>query len=233
MPQRGHKIQAVNWDDYLASILTKTHQLALERVGFLKGPWDELDWFVRFATMDLDKVSQGDFLNLQEEIWALLTVHFKSSPDSIPLREQIIEIQQTIRNHLTELVDRGQTMLPSLPGFLWITYPRIAANLSVGASPVAKLKKFKRMLEIVSHRAASGHPDNLVPLLGELLEKVGKPVLRCPHCRNFFLPSRSNQENCSRHCQSVAVMQRHRAEVKAQIKQTRKAKKSSPKTSAK
>ena len=232
MPQRGYKIEAINWDSYIVEILSPTDQRALERVGFSKGKVHELDWFVRFARIDLDKATQGDLLSLQEEFVALLTAHFRDSPQSMPPREQIIEIQRTVRNHLNSLADKGMAGLPPPPGTLWITYPRIAAKLSVGASAGAKMEEFSRMLDIVSHRAASGDPGNLVSVLGELLEKAGKPIVRCPHCRTIFLQSRRNQEYCSRSCQSVAVMKKRRAEAKAKTKRKRTARKPGPKTSA-
>jgi len=227
MPQRGYQIGATNWDRSISLILTPTDQRALERVGFHRDKWYETDWFVRFAMMDLEKASQGDFLNLEEEIVALVTAHYRNrDQESVPSREQIIEIQRTLLKHLTELADKGKTMFPALSGWVWIIYPRIAANLSVGASAVARLEEFSRMLDIGSHRAAaSGKPENIIPLLGELLEKVGRPILRCPHCRTIFLQSRTNQEFCSRSCQSVAVMQKRRAEAKAQTQKKAKGKK--------
>ena len=131
MPQRGFKIEAINWDDYLVPILEPTDQRALERIGFGKNKWDELNWYVRFAQMDLDNASQGDFLSLQEEFAALVTVHFRSrSPESVPSRKQIIEIQRTVLKHLTDLVDRGETCLPSLPGFLNILYCSVKIHIS-------------------------------------------------------------------------------------------------------
>ena len=81
MPQLGYKIEAINWDPYIVSILTPTDQQALKRVGFGKSEWDELDWFVRFARLDLDKASQGELLSLQEEIVALLTAHLRNRPE--------------------------------------------------------------------------------------------------------------------------------------------------------
>ena len=233
MPQRSYKIEAIRWDNYRQRHFTPTHQRALERVGFNKGKWDELDWFVRFARMDLDKASPGDLLSLQEDFWALSAAHFRSSPTPIPSREQIIEIHQTVRNHLTELADKGITMLPALPGWLWIHYPRIQSKLLVGASASAKMEEFSWEPDIASHRQASGDPANLVSLLGELLEKAGNSIVRCPHCRTIFLQSRRNQEHCSRSCQSVAVMQKHRAEAKAKPKRKTTARKPGPKTSAK
>ncbi len=238
MPQLSHKTEAINWDVYLVEVLSPTERLALERVGFskrvgfTKRKWHELDWFVRFAKADLDKASQGDLLSLQEEIVAMLTVHFRNRPESTPTLEQIIEIQRTVRNHLTDLADRGKTCLPPPPGRLWIRYPRILAQLSLGATAGAKMEQLSRMPDIVSLRAASGDPANLVSVMGELLEKAGKPIVRCPHCRTIFLQSRRNQEYCSRSCQSVAVMKKRRAETKAKIKRKRTARTPGPKTSA-
>jgi len=231
MPQRGYAIEAIRWDRSIASILLPEHQRALERVGFHKGRWGELDWFVRFARMDLGTASPGDLLSLQEEFWALVAAHFRSTLKPMPSREHMIEIQHTIQQHLADLADQQKTMLPALPGVLWILYPRIEANLEVGASADAKTKEWLlKRPDIVSHRQASGNPANLVSLLGELLEKAGKPILRCPHCRTIFLQPRRNQEYCSRHCQSVAIMRKGRAEAKAKRKRTARTR--GPKTSA-
>ena len=233
MPQRGYKTEAINWDRYFVIDQPPTEQRVLERVGFTKGKWDEVDWFVRFARMDLAKASPGDFLSLQEEFAALVTAHFKNSPDTMPNREQILEIQQTIRKHLTELVDEGRTMFQALPGNLWILFPRMAAKLPTGLWAGATKEQISGMPDIVSHRVASGDPANLVPLLGELLEKVGRPIIRCPHCQHIFLQSRTNQEYCGRSCQSVAVMQERRAVAKTKSQRKINAKKPSPKSSAK
>lgn len=233
MPQLGYKIEAIRWDTYTDSTHIQTDQRALERVGFSKGKLDELDWFLRFARMDLDNASQGDLLNLQEEFVALLSARFGNRPKSMPSQKQIIEIQRTVQNHLTDLADQGRTMFPALPGWLWILYPRIGAKLRLRASAGAKMEEFSDMADFGSHRAAPADPANLIPLLGELLEKVRKPIVRCPHCRTFFLQSRRNQEHCSRSCQSVAVMQKRRAEAKAQTKRKTTARKPDPKTAAK
>ncbi len=234
MPQRGYKIEAIRWDDsYIEQTFPQTHRRALERVGFNKGKGDEVDWFLRFARMDLDNASPGDLLSLEEDFWALSAAHFGSSPKSKPTREEIIEIQRTVRNHLTDLADQRKTELPVLSGCLWILYPRLEANLSVGESTSAETKEWVlKQPDIVSHRAAGGNPTNLISLLGELLEKAGKPIVRCPHCRTIFLQSRRNQEYCSRSCQSVAVMQARRAKAKAQTKRKTTARKPGPKTSA-
>ena len=156
MPQLIQKTEAINWDDFIARPFPQSHRRALERVGFMKGKWDELDWFVRFARMDLDEASPGDLLSLEEDFWALSAAHFRSSPKSKPTREEIIQIQRTVQNHLTDLADKGITMLPALPGWLWIYYPRIKAKLSVGKSAGAKMEEFSWQADIVSHRAASG-----------------------------------------------------------------------------
>ena len=111
MPQLAFKIEAINWDGYLVEFLSPTERRALERVGFSKRKWHELDWFVRFAKADLDKASQGDLLSLQEEIVAMLTVHFRNRPKSTPTLEQIIEIQRTVRNHLTDLAGPSTVFL--------------------------------------------------------------------------------------------------------------------------
>jgi hypothetical protein len=191
------------------------------RIGYEKGPIGELDWFIRLANAKLEGASEGEVLMLQEEFTALEKAHSKISDrwrfrpqvdglklvevSFIPTPQDIIDVQKIIRSRLSELADRGLTVFPVMPTQMLIGYPRRLAKRDLTKST----PDF-----IVSYSVASPSFTKLVYYMGLLIEKSEKLVSRCPHCRNIFLQNRRNQEHCSRSCQSVAVMQRKRAEEK-------------------
>jgi hypothetical protein len=202
---------------------TPTEQRALTRTGTDKGPSGEVDWFIRFANVNLEGASEGEVLTLQEEFTALEKAHcnmpdryrLESGADGVemievpftPTPKDLIEVQKIIQSHLSELADKGFTKFPVMPTQMILAYPRRMGKKIELPSYIPDCG--------VAHYVASTSFTKLVYYMGHLLGKVGKPVLRCPHCRTIFLRGRRNQEHCSRSCQSVAAVQRRRSEVKA------------------
>jgi len=201
---------------------TSTEQRALTRIGYEKEPDEELNWFIRLGNAKLEGLSEGEVLMLQEEFNALDKAHSNSpyrydgkvgkdgyfqiiEVPCLPTLKEMVEVQKIIQSRLSELADLGYTCLPEMPTQMNICYPRRMEKTDL-PSYIPECA--------VSHFVTSPSLTKLVYFMGHLLEKVGKLVLRCPHCRNIFLQSRKNQEYCSRSCQSVAVMQRRRTEAK-------------------
>ena len=233
MPQRRRTQQfgPVSLSQIDPPPLSPTDERALTRIGYDKSAWDEVGWFVRLARTDLDKASPGDLLSLKEEFVALQKVRLRVQTD-LPEDEAVGNVQRYVRTHLGELADQGFTFLPEIPIQQRIEYPDIAIKqlaLRAGYQPSPQATGLPDCMSFLHAPPGIG----LVAVMGQLLATVGKLIVRCPHCRNIFLQSRRNQEYCGRSCQSIAVMQRRRAETKAQTTQKATAKKSVSKTSGK
>lgn len=204
---------------------TATQQRALSRVGYGKPLAYEVDWFIGLANNNLEQLSEGENLTLQEDFSVLMKAHCDWVNAKLPTHSEMLEVQRIVRHHLSELADKGLTVLPETPIRHCLSYPRrmaILQTLAIGV-PVNLPKETPDCM--TQHLIGLVSFNNLVYFMGHLLEKVGKLVLRCPHCRNIFLQWRRNQEYCSRSCQSVSVMQRRRAEAKAKAAQIAKGKK--------
>jgi hypothetical protein len=77
----------------------------------------------------------------------------------------------------------------------------------------------------IVYRSETGEPSgerSLLRHMTSLLETYCDQIRRCPHCKNMFLQFRRHQEYCGRRCQSVAVMQKRRADMKAERKPSEK-----------
>jgi hypothetical protein len=182
-----------------------------------------IEWFIRFAAMDLKNASEGDFLMLREDIVALSKgnsllkdsqePHFQSTNpgDRRDWPELISILQKTIRMLLNGLADSGMAVMGPTSVVQILVYPRRGAK-------VRGLPLPDERADLEAHYSIPDFFSYLVYSLGQLLEKVGKLIARCPHCRKIFLQSRRNQEYCGRSCQSVAIMQRLRADAKTSKK---------------
>jgi ribosomal protein S27AE len=235
MPQRSFRTSHEGPFDlsrYDLPPLSSTDERALERVGFNKNVWEALNWFVQLAKKDLE-ASKGDLLILREDLAALRKVHLRISnaddEDNQPTDEEIGDFQRTVRQHLEELADRGYTFLPETAVEQRIEYPHIMEKLAIqeGYKPHPQASKLP---DCTSLYRLPHSITGLVAVMGRLLEKVGTLIVRCPKCRNIFLQSRRNQEYCGRSCQSIAFVQRRRAEAKARATKKTAAKK--PRTKA-
>lgn len=202
--------------------LSPTDERALARTGHDKSAWDEVGWFVRLARTDLDQASPGDLLSLKEEFVALQKVHLRVHTDH-PDNMVLWDVQWAVHRGLEELADQGVTFLPEIPIRQRIEYPYIREKLALGGGykPSHSATSLPDCMSFLHAPPGIG----LVAVMGQLLATVDRLIVRCPHCRNIFLQSRRNQEFCSRSCQSVAVMQRRRAEAKALASQKPKTRK--------
>lgn len=232
MPQRPRTTHfgPVNLSQIDRPPLSPTDERALVRVGYDKGAWEEIGWFIRLARADLDKASPGDLLSVKEEFVAMQKVHLRVHTD-LPEDEVVGNVQRIVRKNLEELADQGFTFLPEIPVRQRIEYPHIMEKLTLRGSyePDPQGNSLPDSLSFLHAPPGIG----LVAVMGQLLATVGKLIVRCPHCRNIFLQSRRNQDYCGRSCQSVAIMQWRRAEAKAQTTKKATAKKSVSRTSGK
>jgi hypothetical protein len=211
-PFRTSRIDLFKWGPLDRPPLTPTDERALKRVGHDKGAWYEINWFIRLAQIDIE-ASEGDVVSLQEDFAALQKVYLRHANPPPPPCQQIVELQRTVRKHLEELANQGWTLLPEVPVQQVLIYPHMQAKLATLAEGKV-VETPSTFPDCESHHVTPPRLSSLISVMGQLLEKVGKLIVRCPHCESIFLQSRRNQEYCGRGCQSVAVMQRRRAEAK-------------------
>src|SRR5438132_8836508 len=86
---------------------------ALNRLRLLGGPlkWNVMNWFVQLAKKDLTKLTQGDFLSLQEEadfIRRSFCHDYGAKPSTM---EELSRLQKEIRKHLNDLIAVHQLTL--------------------------------------------------------------------------------------------------------------------------
>jgi len=151
--------------------------------------------------------------------------------DNQPTDEEIGDFQREIKKHLEELANQGCTFLPKTEVQQRIEYPHVMEKLAMQEG----WKPHPQPVSLPDCNSVFNLPKSvtgLIAVMGRLLEKVGTLIVRCPHCKNIFLQSRRNQEYCGRSCQSVAFVQRRRAEAKARASKKATAKKPGTKASA-
>lgn len=181
--------------------------------------WDVMNWFVRRAQDDLGNISDGDLLNLQEELVALVrALYRKGSETPLPKLDVIEYLQIQNISHLRRLLDDGWTYFGRFPIASWILIPKRAkdVHLTPEVTPEARAK----MPEVVPIESVRPEDDRwlvatcALHLLNRLLKTYAASVERCAHCARIFLQLRRNAHYCNRQCQSVAAMRAIRARKK-------------------
>lgn len=167
----------------------------LERIKF-HDEWELMNWYVLMAQKQLNKMSKGEILLLQEEFMAL---EYKQSlvvnPHPLGVLE-IEQIQKTILKHLQDLADGQGILIGEFRMTIWFN---------------GKIRG--RLPDPISWHWL--HGDNqFIYHFGLLLEKWSASIRRCPHCSKIFLQLRRNAIYCGRECQSRAFMKKKRAEEK-------------------
>src|SRR2546422_5810469 len=77
--------------------------------------WNVMNWFIRLGKKDLTQLSDGDFLNLQEEALAIRRTFCKDLGAKLPAREELSRVQRDIRKYLHDLVVQHDVTLGSFP----------------------------------------------------------------------------------------------------------------------
>lgn len=160
--------------------------------------WEIANWYVTFAQKDLELMSQGDWLNLQEELmtWRGMILH-EDDPSDLG-REELRVFQKEVLRRLNELADH-ETLDFDRPKTKVLLNPLLVKH---------RPKTDKRPL--VTYIGPKGL-DGLLYHFGELLirtlEKNPNAIRRCPHCRKIFIQLRRHSRYCSRVCQSRAAVQ--------------------------
>ena len=197
---------------------------ARQRIGLDRTDktWPLLDWYVRFVQLNLEALSQGEWLTLQEDITALEhEIEQCWSPQIVGLtyeiarnHEWIRELQGHIQPKLVALADREEKEIIG------------TFTMHVGVQSVATLEGWKQGRRGPAYfvfRDLQGDTDKVSMPDGrkqdrpsydaflfhlfQLLERVQQEVRRCPRsrCKRLFLQFRRHAAYCSRDCQSIAA----------------------------
>jgi len=200
----------------------------LERMKWLAGDWERLDWFVRLSRLDLEKASPADIACLEEEWITLQRVWYRHGNPPRPTQGQLASLQTAVLRHLKELADGGATFFEDLHYSRRVIYPRLL-QATISGIPF-KAADFSGNPSFEFDRQVWDSPPEgektLLFLFAHLLGHgdINGVVRRCPHgdkdCQGIFVQSRRNQAFCSRSCQSraIAQAQRDKAATKAKSK---------------
>lgn len=201
---------------------------ALARMGLavpVRDPlcWESLRWFVEFAQRDLGTATEGDWLQLQEEIDALLHLTTHQRLRSPFNHEHVHGLQKEAFKILGGLVSTDEAHI----GKFQVT---VAIRRGTGnAGDSSQIKRFGPMLAFPAGRpiACLIGPDGfngLVYYLATLLMRFPDVVQRCPNCTRLFARLRRHAKYCGRICQSRVAAQKNRDEDRKQRKQKEKTK---------
>ena len=198
----------------------KALQLARERAGFDSGAWDTMNWYVRFAELDFDNLSDGDLRNFQEEVVALCEVIEKGGYRPLLTRTGLVTLQKEIAKHLKSLVDRGRADFGTF-SYTVVIY-RLQEMLEKcqdfnpegikNAPKVAVSKKFTHCTTPESF-ISSILLNHMIDLLGDFAASI----IRCLKCEKIFLQFRRQAKCCSRKCQSRRAAEVNRQEKKSKV----------------
>ena len=184
-----------------------------------------MNWFVELAQEDLRNISQGDLLNLQEELVALVRTSCRITNAEPPKLSQVKQLQHDISGHLNDLLERGQTQFSHIQICSWIVCPKKAFSvqrmLAQGMSAPPPRSPDVFHWDVIQPKK----PSQLVKtcalhFFNQLLKLKmhADSIARCAHCARIFLQFRRNARYCSRRCQSVAAMRVIRNKEKQQTK---------------
>jgi hypothetical protein len=164
-------------------------------------------WLLHFADLKLEGLSQGDFLNLQYEVWEYgrqlrgvdRYVRFVLNPASRaidlggrpPSLDQLRSHQHFVQQILEGILQAGgyDFKIPTIEIFLFKGQGRDPAQLWMLSDDYQG-------------------PFKLAVALA--LQPVTHRIRRCPECDKRFLADRANQDYDSPGCQSRAAMRRYR-----------------------
>ncbi len=162
-------------------------------------------WAINLAWAEIDKLSEGDFSNLQYEIDWFRRVDIEApfiepilefqdkelGPPPLSAKESIGKVQTWFRESLSTIAQRN----PDEPGVSFQA-PATIHRLSWIASHQ------RWVSPIDAFRQDAGEPQ-LCSALFFLLKHHAEDIRTCPcgDCQHIFLRDRRNQEFCSKRCQ--------------------------------
>ena len=201
--------------------------------------WGQMEWYVKFAgTTEFRAMPEWEQLKWVHE-FAEMYLRVKpvfEVPDNairyprpgeavgrkgtyLPALAEMEEVRSEIAHHLNDLADGRGTIMGPFRRSLSVKFQHVHDEYGRREEPRYLIHRWEMGEGLVGYR------DSLLRHMTGLLESYCDHIRRCPRpsCQKVFLQNRRQQAYCSRGCQSVAVMQKRRAEAKA--KSPRKAKK--------
>jgi hypothetical protein len=148
--------------------------------------WEIYNWYCTVSQKKLEMLSEGDWLNLREEIKTLCVfINFEEEPKPVS-RKEVGSFQKEILRRLTNLADTKLVYFKQ-PGVTRILQARWDNR------PIATFDRPAGLKGLLYH-------------FGELMERTLEvnrtAVQRCPRCERIFIQLRRHAEYCSRQCQS-------------------------------
>jgi hypothetical protein len=224
-----------HWNDWLEP----QDEPALERMHFLNGRWDQLNWYVELIAKDLSKLSDGEWTVLQEDVVALHRTLSYYPNAKAPERQDLLKFQHEISRHFAHLRSGGVVKIGPLPITHEIQVTRkVSSKVSRPFSLVEYFEQRDQPLEgEVEVRYTPRLPAHdwrtwLLDHFGRLLGELGASIRQCPHCSKWFLQFRKSAIFCGRVCQNRAGAEAAR-ERKRIAKAQRKPQKGQQKKSTK
>lgn len=203
--------------DLQVTISEPTIEGALHRIGAAhlperRGKLNVLQWFVNLTQVDFARKSPGEVLQLQEESAALQTHLWGEPKPSLPSIAEMEMLKEKVCHHLTELLDKGGTVLGPFSMTITVLLPR---RFRVpGAEEF--WEKMKRR-GVVSAETTEQTFSGLLREMGTHLRQFAPLVARCPRCSKFFVKPRANADYCSRQCQNAHYMAKFRQDQETQV----------------
>ncbi len=229
--------QASRADASGRKILHDVDRRVLERMKWLAGDRERLDWFVRLSRIDLEKASPADIACLEEEWITLQRVWYRHGNPPRPTQDQLANLQTHVLRHLKELAETGGTFFRDLRYSRMVIYPRLR-QAAISGRPF-NAADFSGNPHFELDRTVWDSPPEgektLLFLFAHLLGHgdINGVVRRCPHgdkdCQGIFVQARRNQVFCSRSCQSRAIAQAQRDKAATKAKSKAKSKKTTRK----
>lgn len=210
-------------------------QRARERIGFDIDHWHQLNWYLNLSNLKIETLSDGDLLNLQEEVIALCRLLTEYTNAPLLTQDQLRALQREIRKPFEDLVNTGTALLGPFSYKACITCPASIFGKNSSATKVKSslrrqslppLVALKFLVDDSTDKSNERYiPNILLSHLADLLSLMGNSIVRCPKCQKMFLQFRRHAKFCSRECQSRAAM--------ASIREKKKIEKSKPTPSVK
>lgn len=192
---------------------------------------ERIAWVIRFTEMDLSRLRQGDWLNLEEDMraftqWSasqMLNLKDKKDKNVPALQKEVRQVLQSIAFANTQ---------PSEPG-VYMVQGGIKKDRT-GMSHSFRLSLDADVFLTFEYRRAGDFPlrffsmdltDAFLFALGVALSQIDATYLRqCPTCFRLFLAGHGRQRFCSTRCKAREALKRFRERHREELKEKARAK---------
>ena len=215
-----HPSQRIPDEQKSCAIRGPAIQKARERAQFDVDNWHQMNWYINFVGLDLSNLSDGDLLNIQEEVIALSRILKNLTAPPLLTRAELEALQQQILNPLEEWLNKGSITLGPFSYTAWIL--RINPNFEKIPPTLKDKIQNLHLPEVAIHKSIPYTTGTkffftlFLAHLADLLGECGHLILRCPKCEKIFLQFRRHAEFCSRQCQSQRAAEVNRQKKKAE-----------------